>query len=591
MDLKPYITPLLRWWWLLVLATLVAAGSSFLVVRRQPPIYQAHATLMIGRMIQDPNPNSGEFYLVQQLASTYADIGNREPLKNKTMEALGLSFLPATWVSALPNSSLIAIAVTDTDARRAQAVANELANQLVLSSPTGANSENQTRQQFINEQLDQLQSQIKDTNAEIEKLQQQLGDLHSARQIADMQTQIAAQQQKLTTLQSNYASLLATTQSGAINTLSVIEPAGLPTSPIGPKKSMTILIAAAIGFVFAAGAAFLIEFLDRTLKTAAQINRLVQLPVIGYIGNVGRSGWKHVTENPRSLVSEAFRALRTNLEFLGVDKPMKTILVTSPDAGDGKTLVAANLALILSQTEKKVVLLDCDLRKPDIHRALGINSRPGLSEVFREHSPVADAIRNMKENDQNLAVIPAGSVPPNPAELLGSKRMKQILETLSEIYDMIIVDCAPLRTTDALVLSAQVDGIVLVTRYARTTENAIRLVVEQLKRANTRILGVILNKIPQSDSPAYHYYPKAYYGRADENGSGKPDRTNGHAKSLRPFPSLFKNPSLKKRKNAEVDLLADDYLFTPAFTDRELKNNVLPLKDTQVDTSATVNKK
>ena len=130
MDIKQYITPLLRWWWLIVVATMVAAGASYMVVRRQPPIYQAQATLMIGRMIQDPNPNSGEFYLVQQLAAAYADIGNREPVKNKTMEALGLSWLPATWVSALPNSSLIGIYVSDTDPRRAQAVANELANQL-----------------------------------------------------------------------------------------------------------------------------------------------------------------------------------------------------------------------------------------------------------------------------------------------------------------------------------------------------------------------------------------------------------------------------------------------------------------------------
>jgi succinoglycan biosynthesis transport protein ExoP len=578
MDLKQYLMPLLRWWWLLIAAPLVAAGASYYVVRQQPPIYQAHSTLMIGRMFQDLNPDSGEIYLVQQLAATYADIGNRELVKGKTMEALGLSYLPSTYVRAVPNSSLIEIAVTDTDATRAQAVANELANQLIKTSPAGSNLENQTRQQFVDGQLDQLESQIKDTNAEIEMLLQQLGDLNSARQIADMQAQITAQQDKLTALQTNYASLLATAQSGAINTLSVIEPAGLPTYPIGPKKSLNIMMAAAIGFILAAGGAYLIEFLDRTVKTAEQVNRLVQLPVVGYIGNVGKSGWKHVTENPRSLISEAFRGLRTNLEFSGVDKPLKTILVTSPDASDGKTLVATNLASILSQTEKKVIIIDCDLRKPDVHRALGIKARPGLAEVFRDHLPLSDVTQYV--NDKKLSVISAGSVPPNPAELLGSIRMKQILETLAEIYDVIIVDCAPLRTTDALVMSALVDGVVLVTRYAHTTENALQAIVEQLKRANTRLVGVILNQVPRTNSLAYRYYPNSYYGRAaDGDQAIKSGSSNGYRRGANFIPNLIsalRNRFHRKRKDMEVDLMTDDYLFSNVFSSHEPENTVKP---------------
>jgi non-specific protein-tyrosine kinase len=478
---------------------------------------------------------------------------------------------------------LIGIAVTDTDARRAQAVANELANQLILTSPTGSNSEDQTRQQFVNDQLDQLQSQIKDTNAEIAKLQQQLGDLNSARQIADMQTQITAQQQKLTALQSNYASLLATTQSGAINTLSVIEPAGLPITPIGPNKIMTVALASAIGLVLSSLAAYGIEFLDRTLKTADQINRLVQLPVLGYIGNVERSGWKQVTENPRSLISEAFRALRTNLEFLGVDEPLKTILITSPDVGDGKTMIAANLALVLSQTEKKVILVDCDLRNPNIHHALGIKSKPGLLEIFREHSPIVDVIQKL--DGHNLDVIPAGNIPPNPTELLSSKRMKQILSTLSEIYDVVIMDCAPLITTDALVLSSQVNGVVLVTRYAHTMENAIQNVAEQLKRANARIVGVILNRIPRSNTLAHRYYASGYAG---ENRTTKVDQLNVHLTEGKFVPSgisKIKKLFHRKRKDAEINLITEDYLFTRVFSSRELKDTINP--SDEIKTNAT----
>src|SRR5262249_44088099 len=142
MAIRDYITPLLKWWWLLVAAAALAGGSSYLAARGQPATYQTHATLAIGSVIQDPNPNSGDLYLAQQLAGPYADIGNRDIIKGKTMQALGLPFLPQTLVRALPNSPLIEVDVTDTDPHRAKAVADELANQLILASPGAAQPAN-----------------------------------------------------------------------------------------------------------------------------------------------------------------------------------------------------------------------------------------------------------------------------------------------------------------------------------------------------------------------------------------------------------------------------------------------------------------
>jgi len=136
MELKNFITPLLKWWWLLVLATLVAGGSSFIVARQQPPEYEAYTTLMIGRTISDPNPSGNELHLSQQLAGIYADLAQRDPVANATMEALGLDSLPSYDARALPNSQFLEIAVIDTNPERAQAVANELANQLILQGPT-----------------------------------------------------------------------------------------------------------------------------------------------------------------------------------------------------------------------------------------------------------------------------------------------------------------------------------------------------------------------------------------------------------------------------------------------------------------------
>jgi non-specific protein-tyrosine kinase len=577
MKLSTFITPLLKWWWLIIISAVLAAVPAYLITRPQPPVYMARTTLIVGRAISDPNPSGNEFSLAQQLAQAYASLVTREPIRAATIKALGMQQLPTYSAQAVPNSTFIEIMVNDIDPARAQVVANELANQLIKQSPTSPERQVQERNQFIAEQLDTLQQDILKTQEDIADKRQTLANTSSALQISEISDEIQGLETKLSLLSTNFATLLSSTQSGAINTLSVIEPASLPTRPIGPNKPLIILLAAAGGFIFATGAAFLIEFLDRTLRTTEQVNRVVQLPVIGYIGNVGRSGWKHVTENPRSLVSEAFRSLRTNLEFSGVDEPMKTVLITSPNAGDGKTLVAANLAMILSQTEKKVILLDCDLRKPDVHRALGIKSRPGLAEVFREHSPILEAIQTV--TDQNLAVITAGSVPPNPAELLGSKRMKQILDTLSEIYDTIIIDCAPMMTTDALVLSTQVDGVILVTRYAHTTESTLQAVTDQFKRANTKIVGVILNRVPRNNSLVNNYYPNGYYGRADDT---KPLKTGGFKRRLKVgkfipnLISIIKKPFQKRNKMAEVDLMTDDYLFTKVFSSQEPENTAKP---------------
>jgi len=242
MEFKRYVLPLRRWWWLLLAATLIAALSSFLATLRQPPIYQTLTTLMIGQVIADPNPTSGEFYLGQQLAENYAEIANREPVRIATKQALGLNWLPDYRATALPNGQFIEIVVTDTSPERAQAVANELANQLIARSPTGNQSDELERQAFIQDQLDKLQLQITTTEDEIIQLRDALGEMDSARQIADTQFQINALEAKLSDLQTIYTDLLANTQSGAINTISVIESAYLPVRPIGPNKMLIILL-------------------------------------------------------------------------------------------------------------------------------------------------------------------------------------------------------------------------------------------------------------------------------------------------------------------------------------------------------------
>ena len=257
MELKEIISPLLKWWWLLLISTLVAAVSSFIAVSQQPLRYTASTTLMIGRVFTDPNPSYTELYMGQQLATTYADIASRQPVRQATMDSLGLTWLPAYNVRPINNTLLIVISVEDTDQVRAAAVANELANQLILQTPASSQSDLE-RQAFINQQLDELQVNIQQTQGEIIDNQEKLAGLISARQIADAQTQIAALESKLRSLQNNYSSLLASSQQDASNTLSIIEPAIVPTRPAGTNVNMTVLSSAAIGLALAAGAAYLL---------------------------------------------------------------------------------------------------------------------------------------------------------------------------------------------------------------------------------------------------------------------------------------------------------------------------------------------
>ncbi|HET6446229.1 MAG TPA: hypothetical protein VFI27_16805, partial [candidate division Zixibacteria bacterium] len=234
MELKDYIAPLRKWWWLIVAAGLVAGLASFYAASQQPSLYQARTTLMIGRAIDNPNPSGNEFWLTQQLAQTYAEIASREPVRVASMDALGMTWLPEYSVRAVPDTQLIEIGVTDSDALRAEAVANQLASQLIQQSPTNVEQDERSRQSFINTQLDNLELNITATEDEIASFRDELASVFSASQIASAQSQITALQAKLNSLQSNYANLLANSRQGAINTLNIIEPATV--SNVGLNK-------------------------------------------------------------------------------------------------------------------------------------------------------------------------------------------------------------------------------------------------------------------------------------------------------------------------------------------------------------------
>ncbi len=507
MDLDAYVTPLRKWWWLLLAATVIAAVSSFLVASSQPVFYQARTTLIIGRTIADPNPTSNQIALDKQLAQTYAQIGSRETIYNATAAALGLEKLPDYKVQPLTDSQLIEIRVTDTIPARAQAVANELAHQLILHSPTSPKPEEVQRQDFINQQLAYYQQQIQDNQAQLDTLQQQLGSLNSARQISDTQAQIEALQTKLDTMRANYASLLSNTGQNATNIVAVLEPAELPRVPIGPSKYAISAIAALAGLILAAGAAYFMEMMGNTLNDREDVEQFVQYPIIGSIPDIKvEKVGTYAVDYPFSAVSEALRSLRTNLEFSGVDKPLHTIMVTSPGIAEGKSTVASNLAFSLGQADKKVILVGADLREPKLHHLLDIDNRRGLSDLFRGTASMDEVL--VPYENGNVSILPSGSIPPNPTELIASAAMTRILDELIARSDVVVIDSSPFLVADASVLASKVDGVLIVVRPEHTRKELVAGMREQLDRVGARVLGVVMNRVTaKSDLYA------SYYGR------------------------------------------------------------------------------
>jgi non-specific protein-tyrosine kinase len=527
LELKEYILPLRKWWWLIVASVLVATVSSYLATRQQPPIYQSRATIMIGRAIENPNPTGNDFWLTQQLASTYADIAKREPIKEATMAALGLTWLPEYAVRVVANTQLVEITVVDTSPPRAQAVATELANQLIRQAPTSSGGEVQQRQAFVKSQLDDLEAKITETKAEIEKKQTDLANMFSARQIADAQTQIAGLQTKLNTLQANYAALLSNTQQGAINTISVIEPAALPTKPIGPNKPATILLAAAIGLILAAGAAYLLEYLDDTLKNPDDVQKELGLTTLGAVPVIENPGDEMVMlSGSQSAATEAYRVLRTNLQFVAVDRPLRTLLVGSPAPTEGKSLTVANLGAALAQAGKRVVVVDTDLHRPRLHKLFKLRNNAGITTALLEERPVLDGL--LQETAvPGLRVLTSGPLPPNPAELLGSTRMKELLGELSAQADVVVLDSPPATAlSDAAILSTQADGVLLVLDSGRTRREVAKRSLEALKRVNARVVGALLNRMPTRGA-GYYYYYYYYYTHYYTSGDGRDDDSQG----------------------------------------------------------------
>ncbi len=513
MELRQYFNVLLKWWWLIVAAIVVASAASYLSSLATPRVYQSRTTVIVSQALQNPNPNQTDIYTGQALAQSYADLARREPVLQATLDALDL---PWDWAilqnmvtsRVVPGTELLEISVLDTDANRAKVLADEIANQLILQSPAATDPAKDSEHQFILSQIQDLKTNIEKSKEEVHQLDDTIAKATSARQIQDARNQQTSLQTQISTWQATYAQLLTNLQQGATNSPSVVERARVPTAPVSTSTAANVLLAAAIGLVLASGAAFVIEYLDDTLKTSDDVSKIMDLPTLGSIAPIEGDGYatKLITaQQPRSPIAEAYRMLRTNIQFSAVDEPLRTLMITSASPEEGKSVTAANIAIVMAQAGQRVILVDADLRRPTIDRFFDLKNNVGLTTILLDsEASLSDMLQATKLD--NLKVMTAGPVPPNPSELLGSKRMGYLIEALKKQADMVVFDSAPVTAvTDAPVLARRLDNTLIVVDAGHTRRALAQRTKQALSAVGATLVGVVLNRLP-SQSRSYNYY-------------------------------------------------------------------------------------
>ena len=421
------------------------------------------------------------------------------------------------------------------------------------------NQIDQVSAQSLQEQLVQVESQITPLQNEIATLEADIKNLESANaptelaqkqaRLAQLKPILALYQQVYSNLvvmgkpsgtevddnvvrmqktidlyQQIYLQLLSNLESVKLSELQntpnvvMIQPAVVPDSPISPKPIRNALLGAMVGLLLSGSVVILITFFDDTIKSPQDVENTIGFPVSGFIAETEKLNEKdpiYVLKTPHSPISEGYRILRANLEASNSGHDFKTMLISSSGPGEGKTTIAVNLAVIMAQAGKRVVLIDADMRRPNVHRYFGFSNHVGLSTLFKNIVNMQAIIHPVKDV-KNLAVITSGKLPSNPSELLGSERMEKIISELIKFADLVILDCPPSIVADAQVLAQKADGILFIIQPGKTRTGSLKSIFEQFNRAGVKILGIVFNRIPRNRGYYYggyqHYAPNNYRG-------------------------------------------------------------------------------
>lgn len=466
MTLRDYLR-ILRKRWLLVLAcTLAATGAALGATMLATPIYQANVQLFVSARGQagDISSSYTGTLFTQQRVKSYADVISSPLVTTPVIKQLGLDLTPAA-----------------------------LGNQVHATVPLDTTLLNVS----VN---DPSPARARDIASAV------------ATQFIRLVPQVEA----------------SDAANSPVVKVTVITPATEPTAPVSPRPKVNLALGVLLGLAIGVGAAVLREVLDTTVKSLDDVQHLTGAVPLGLIADD-----PGVTRRPlvsygdgTSPRSEAFRQLRTNLQFVDVDRPPRSVVVSSSVADEGKSMTSANLAITLAQAGRDVVLVEADLRRPKVADYMKLEGGAGLTNVLAGQLDLADALQPWGRD--RLRVLPSGPLPPNPSEMLGSRQMHDLLRRLLDLTDIVIFDAPPLLpVTDAAVLARLADGVIMVARHGRTRKEQLARAVDNLEAVNARLLGTVLNMVPTKGPDAgyyasyshYHYYRQGGRQRLDSDAS------------------------------------------------------------------------
>jgi capsular exopolysaccharide synthesis family protein len=526
-SIAQYLEVLRRRWLWIVLTPMILVGLSLYNDLRAEPVYSANVEMLL-----QSAPSENIFTPSAAPADPARAIQNElRIIRSRTItQAVAKAYgAPITARAAAGGEDDIIILSTSAPtgkeaARRANAYAETYQSarlDAILADLT-------TAKKVVTQQIADFQKQVNDLNAPLEKLDEQIrntpsddprytslvADRERQKEITDAsrteaQTQLNDYQQRLQVLQ---LSERLTTTGG----VQILNPAAVPSSPVSPTTIRNAIQALVIGLFLGVALAFLRDQLDDSLRTKADVERAVRdLPTLSLVPEYSgprlgdRNAGLTTIDSPMSAAAEAYRGLRTSIQYASLDKPLKTIQITSASAGEGKSTTVANLAVAFAQAGMRVVVVGADLRKPAVHRMLQVQGGIGLTSVVIGQLTLAEALQTSPLN-ANIDVLACGPLPPNPSELLNHDRTGRILRSLADQYEMVFIDCPPvLPVTDSLVISRHADATIMTVFANVTTRRTARRAVEMLRQVRTPLLGFVMNGVAGEATYGSFY---EYYG-------------------------------------------------------------------------------
>jgi polysaccharide biosynthesis transport protein len=458
-------------------------------------------------------------WLAAQYANNHSSYNDDSTQKNLTAWELQLSTLQHEYADNHPA------------VQRAKMMVTELEQELAKSDQQLVDGYTANLKQKYFESLERKSSLKK----EFDEQQKAVKDLNStAVQEAKLEDDVKQGQRMCDSLDGRIKEMSVMQSSTALNT-TVVEPAAAPLSPNKPYRGRILIASMALGVLFGFGYAWVGEHTDRRFHTPEEVQSTLGLPVFAVIPHMSRATASHgrlVQLDPMSPVAEAFRSLRTAINFAVPVEKTKTLLITSPTAGDGKSTVVSNLAIAMAQAGRKVLVLDADFRRPNQHKIFDIDETIGLSSVLAGTNTLENAIRRV--NVDRVDVLPCGPLPANPSEILNSEMFKELLAQITEKYDNVIVDSPPVTAvTDARILAAMCDGTMLVVRAGKTTQRVAENACDALMSVGGSMHGMIVNDVsPRALRNGYQYGYGYRTGVGRANGDPERIRVRIHERTV-----------------------------------------------------------